>query len=73
MAALCIPVRIYLSLTTAMSSTYIIKTEALNYHFAPGVKTLDNINLSVEKGSIYGFLGPMAPVKPQRFGCCWVC
>jgi ABC-2 type transport system ATP-binding protein len=41
-----------------MSSTYIIKTEALNYHFAPGNKTLDDINLSVEKGSIYGFLGP---------------
>ncbi|MDB5196123.1 MAG: transporter ATPase [Flaviaesturariibacter sp.] len=41
-----------------MSTSYIIKTEALNYHFASGVKTLDNINLSVEKGSIYGFLGP---------------
>lgn len=41
-----------------MSTSYIIKTEALDYHFPSGMKTLDNINLSVEKGSIYGFLGP---------------
>lgn len=41
-----------------MSTSFIIKTEALNYHFAAGVKTLDGINLSVERGSIYGFLGP---------------
>src|SRR4030095_7728399 len=38
--------------------TYTIKTENLSYSFSKDIKTLDNINLSVEKGSIYGFLGP---------------
>lgn len=41
-----------------MSSSCIIQTLSLIYHFSPAVKTLDNINLSVEKGSVYGFLGP---------------
>jgi ABC-type multidrug transport system ATPase subunit len=41
-----------------MSSAYTIKTENLSYHFTQNIKTLDNVNLSVEKGSIYGFLGP---------------
>jgi len=36
----------------------IVKTEGLTYHYSKGVKTLDNINLQVERGSIYGFLGP---------------
>ena len=36
----------------------IIKTTALSYHYSKDVKTLSNINLQVEKGSIYGFLGP---------------
>lgn len=41
-----------------MSSTPIIKTTALNYYFNKQQKTLDDINLEVEEGSIYGFLGP---------------
>ena len=41
-----------------MTSTAIIKTTGLTYHFSKGQKTLDNINLQEEKGSIYGFLGP---------------
>ncbi len=36
----------------------IIKTEKLNFSFQPGVRTLDEVHLSVPKGSIYGFLGP---------------
>lgn len=36
----------------------LIKTENLNFSFSNGVKTLDNVNLDVPKGSIYGFLGP---------------
>jgi ABC-2 type transport system ATP-binding protein len=36
----------------------IIKTTGLSYHYAKGVQTLFDINLDVEKGSIYGFLGP---------------
>jgi ABC-2 type transport system ATP-binding protein len=35
-----------------------IKTTALNYRYGKAQKTLDDINLTVEAGSIYGFLGP---------------
>lgn len=41
-----------------MNTTPIIKTAALTYHFSKQQKTLDEINLEVGKGSIYGFLGP---------------
>ncbi len=38
--------------------TPVIETTSLNYSFRNGTKTLDDINLVVPKGSIYGFLGP---------------
>lgn len=38
--------------------TPVIETTSLNYSFRYGTKTLDDINLVVPKGSIYGFLGP---------------
>lgn len=41
-----------------MNNPLIIKTTGLTYYYSRGVKTLDNINLQVERGSIYGFLGP---------------
>lgn len=41
-----------------MNNSLIIKTAGLTYRYAKGVKTLDDINLEVERGSIYGFLGP---------------
>ena len=41
-----------------MNHTPIIKTTALSYHYSGQEKTLHEINLKVEKGSIYGFLGP---------------
>ena len=41
-----------------MSATAIIKTAQLNFSFTAGSKTLDNVNLEVPQGSIYGFLGP---------------
>ena len=41
-----------------MSATAIIKTAQLNFSFTAGMKTLDNVNLEVPQGSIYGFLGP---------------
>src|SRR4028118_825902 len=41
-----------------MDKEYIIKTTGLSYHYSKGVQTLFDINLDVEKGSIYGFLGP---------------
>jgi lantibiotic transport system ATP-binding protein len=36
----------------------IIKTTGLSYRYAKDAQTLLDINLQVEKGSIYGFLGP---------------
>ena len=40
-----------------MSST-IIQTDRLYYDYARGVNTLADINLQVNRGDIYGFLGP---------------
>lgn len=36
----------------------VIQTTGLTYSFRNGNKTLDNINLLVPQGSVYGFLGP---------------
>jgi len=41
-----------------MQQSSIIKTTGLSYHYAKGVQTLFDIDLNVEKGSVYGFLGP---------------
>jgi ABC-type multidrug transport system ATPase subunit len=41
-----------------MDQQPIIRTSGLSYHYARDVQTLYNINLRVERGSIYGFLGP---------------
>lgn len=41
-----------------MKSNLVIKTAGLTHHYSRGIKTLDDINLQVERGSIYGFLGP---------------
>jgi ABC-type multidrug transport system ATPase subunit len=41
-----------------MHNSAIIKTTGLCYHYSKSVQTLFDINLEVEKGSIYGFLGP---------------
>lgn len=38
--------------------TSIIKTTALSYRYSKDVQTLSDINLNVERGTIYGFLGP---------------
>ncbi len=41
-----------------MDNTPIIRTTGLSYHYSKEVQTLFDINLQVERGSIYGFLGP---------------
>ncbi len=41
-----------------MATGTIVKTSHLSYSFRNGVKTLDDVNLEVPAGSIYGFLGP---------------
>ena len=38
--------------------TAVIQTTNLNFSFSNGFKTLQNVNLFVPKGSVYGFLGP---------------
>jgi ABC-type multidrug transport system ATPase subunit len=41
-----------------MINSAIIKTTSLSYHYSGQVQTLSEINLHVERGSIFGFLGP---------------
>jgi ABC-2 type transport system ATP-binding protein len=41
-----------------MATSYVIQTTGLSYHYSKQVQTLFGIDLQVEKGSIYGFLGP---------------
>src|SRR5687767_14574926 len=41
-----------------MNQQSVIRTSGLSYHYSRDVQTLHNINLLVERGSIYGFLGP---------------
>ncbi|HET7897727.1 MAG TPA: ATP-binding cassette domain-containing protein [Flavisolibacter sp.] len=41
-----------------MHNNPIIKTTNLSYRYSKGTQTLSDINLQVERGSIYGFLGP---------------
>ncbi len=39
-------------------SEFVIQTTNLNFSFSNGFKTLQDVNLMVPKGSVYGFLGP---------------
>lgn len=41
-----------------MHNQYIIQTHGLSYRYSKEAKTLSEIDLRVERGSIYGFLGP---------------
>lgn len=41
-----------------MDEASVIKTRNLSYRYSKGTPTLLDINLDVEKGSVYGFLGP---------------
>ncbi len=41
-----------------MNSSYIIETTGLTHAHTKGTKSLNNINLKVAEGDIYGFLGP---------------
>ncbi|MET0636468.1 MAG: ABC transporter ATP-binding protein [Chitinophagaceae bacterium] len=41
-----------------MTANPVIETSSLNYSFKSGIKTLNNVNLIVPQGSVYGFLGP---------------
>src|SRR5688572_20526657 len=41
-----------------MNNSSIIKTIRLSYHYSKDVQTLFDIDLNVQQGTIYGFLGP---------------
>ncbi|NEU09352.1 ATP-binding cassette domain-containing protein [Flavihumibacter sp. R14] len=41
-----------------MSDNSVIRTSGLDYNYSKEFRTLQDINLKVEKGNIYGFLGP---------------
>ena len=41
-----------------MDNTHIIKTEGLCYHYSKNAQTLFDVGVQVERGAIYGFLGP---------------
>ena len=41
-----------------MATASILKTTGLSYHYSKDVQTLSDINLNIEKGNVYGFLGP---------------
>jgi ABC-2 type transport system ATP-binding protein len=42
----------------SMNNSLAIKTTGLSYHYSKNVQTLFGIDLNIERGSIYGFLGP---------------
>ena len=46
------------TINTIMENEFVIKTAGLSYGYSREVKTLFDIDLKVERGSIYGFLGP---------------
>ena len=41
-----------------MANAKIIETSGLDFSFKKGIKTLDDLNMLVTSGNIYGFLGP---------------
>ena len=41
-----------------MENAYVLETRALSHSFADGATVLNQINLQVPAGSVYGFLGP---------------
>lgn len=41
-----------------MTDNTVVKTINLSYSFRNGTKTLNDVNLQVPRGSVYGFLGP---------------
>lgn len=40
------------------TNTHVLRTLNLSYHYGKDAQTLFDLNLQVEKGAIYGFLGP---------------
>jgi ABC-2 type transport system ATP-binding protein len=47
-----------------------IQTQGLTRTFAQ-VRAVDNLNLEVPAGSVFGFLRPNGAGKTTTSGCCW--
>ena len=54
-------------MTVASDNTYAIAVEGLVRHFG-AVKAVNGVDLKVQKGEIFGFLGPTAPGRPRSSG-----
>ena len=52
-------------------SEHVIETRDLTVYYGKHRGILD-VNLTVDKGEVFGFLGPMALVKQQPSVCCWM-
>jgi hypothetical protein len=48
----------------------IVEVEGLVKKFDGRIRALDSLTLTVARGSVYGLLGPTAPVRP-RWSACW--
>jgi ABC-2 type transport system ATP-binding protein len=46
-----------------------IEATALQREYKGGLRAVDGIDLRVERGEVYGFLGPTEPERPRRSGC----
>ncbi len=48
----------------------LIETKRLTKQYGK-ILSVNQLDMTVPEGSIYGFLGPKAPVNPPRSKCCW--
>ena len=44
-----------------------VEALALRKEYGPRV-AVDDVDLTVHRGDVYGYLGPTAPVRPRRCG-----
>ena len=60
------------SVGTDSAAEYSVLIDGLTKRFGDFV-AVDQINLNVRKGEVFGFLGRMAPANPPPFACCAAC
>ena len=64
----------YLSLHETVGESVVndiaIQTHQLTRDYG-SLRAVNNLDLKVEKGKVFGFLGPNGPGKRPLSGCCW--